>query len=123
MAVDAIAAKLMGFDPLSLRFIRLAQERGLGCGDPAQIEVVGEDISEVNWHFTGSEETLASRGQKAIYWGPLKPFERLLLRTPLVPWSYLASNLYYNHLWYRFVGKKRVERTLETEWGKLFQSY
>ena len=33
VAIDAVAAKLMGFDPLSIPFIRLAHERGLGCGD------------------------------------------------------------------------------------------
>lgn len=123
VAIDAIAAKMMGLDPLSLKFIRLAHERGLGCGDPSQIEVVGEDISEVNWHFEVGKETLASRGQKLIYWGPLKPFEKLLLRSPIVPWSYFASNLYHNIFWYPFIGKRRVKEALETEWGKLFQSY
>ncbi len=33
VAVDAVVASMMGFDPLSLRFIRLAHERGLGVGD------------------------------------------------------------------------------------------
>ncbi|MFH1484525.1 MAG: DUF362 domain-containing protein, partial [Chloroflexota bacterium] len=123
VAIDAISAKMMGFDPLSLKFIRLAHERGLGCGDPAQIEVVGEDISGVNWHFSKGEETLASRGQKLIYWGPLKPLETFLLRSPIAPWSYCASNLYFNTFWYPLVGRGRVEEALKTEWGKLFQSY
>ena len=33
VAIDAVAAKMMGFDPLSIRYIRLAHEAGLGCGD------------------------------------------------------------------------------------------
>ena len=123
VAIDAVAAKMMGIDPLSLKFIRLAHERGLGCGDPAQIEVVGEDISGVNWHFEVNKNTFASRGQKLIYWGPLKPFENILLRSPISPWSYFASNIYHNILWYPFIGKRRVARALESEWGKLFQSY
>src|ERR1051325_3681787 len=40
VAIDATAARMMGFDPLSLPFIRLAHERGLGCGDPRRIEIV-----------------------------------------------------------------------------------
>ena len=44
VAIDAVAAKMMGFDPLSIKFIRLAHEQGLGCGDVREIEVVGEDI-------------------------------------------------------------------------------
>ncbi len=123
VAIDAIAAQTMGFDPLSLDFIRLAHEKGLGVGDPKEIQVVGDDISGENWHFRGDEETFASWGQKLIYHGPLKPLEGLLLRSFLVPWSYMASNLYYNAFWYRCYGRKRVEEALKTPWGKLFQSY
>ena len=46
VAIDAVAAKMMGFDPMSIKFIRLAHERGLGCGDVSKIDVVGEDISQ-----------------------------------------------------------------------------
>ncbi len=81
------------------------------------------DISDINFGFRSDENNLAGRGQKLIYWGPLKPFEKLLLRTPIVPWSYFASNLYYNYLWYPLAGRKTSEAGLQTEWGKLFQSY
>jgi uncharacterized protein (DUF362 family) len=125
VAIDAISAHLQGFDPLSIPFIHIAHEMGLGVGDPEQIEIVGEDrdwVMSQNWHFV-QEDTFASRGQKMIYHGPLKPFEHLLLRTPLVPWSYLASNFYHNVYWYPFVGRKRVESALETKWGQLFKNY
>ena len=123
VAIDAIAAKMMGFDPMSIRCIRLAHELGLGCGDPSRIEVVGVDVSGVDWQFEGKKETFASRGQKLIYWGPLKPLETLLLRTPLVPWAIFASNAYYNGYWLNAVGKRRIRQALETDWGKLFLSY
>lgn len=123
VAIDAVAAKMMGFDPLSIKFIRLAHEKGLGCGDPRTIRVVGEDISTVNFHFDGFQDTLASKGQKLIYWGPLKSLEKLLLRTILVPWSYAASRVYHDVYWYNFVGKKRIKKALESEWGKLFLHY
>ena len=123
VAIDAVAAKMMGFDPMSLDFIRIAHEKGLGCGVVEDLEIVGEDISGINWHFEGRKDTFASRGQKAIYHGPLKPLEKLLLRTPLVPWSYAASRLYHDGLWYPLVGKKRVEEALKTKWGELFEKY
>jgi len=122
VAIDAISAKLQGFDPLSIPFIRIAHEMGLGVGDPKDIEVVGYDISGEDWGFI-QEDTFASRGQKLIYHGWLHPLEPLLLRSPLVPWSYLASNLYHNVYWYPFVGRKRVEAALETKWGQLFKNY
>jgi uncharacterized protein (DUF362 family) len=123
VAIDAVAAKLMGFDPLGLKYIRLAHEAGLGCGDVGAIEWVGDDVSDVNLRFENRQNTFASRGQKLIYWGPLKPLEKLLLQSPLVPWSYLASRLYHDGYWYPFVGKARARQMLRTEWGRLFQSY
>jgi uncharacterized protein (DUF362 family) len=123
VAIDAISAKLQGFDPLDIRFIRLAHEMGLGVGDPRQIQIVGYDIEqETPWHFV-QEDTFASWGQKLIYHGPLKPFEKLLLQSPLVPWSYFASNFYHNVYWYPFVGRQRVQAALQTKWGRLFKSY
>lgn len=123
VAIDATSAKLQGFDPMSIRFIRKAHEMGLGVGDPRQIEIVGYDIEqEKPWNFV-QEDTFASRGQKLIYHGPLKPLEKPLLQSPLVPWSYFASNFYHNVYWYPFVGRKRVVDALDTRWGRLFESY
>jgi len=123
VAIDAVAAHMMGFDPMSIKFIRLAHERGLGCGDISRIEVVGEDISQVNWGFSGVENTLASRGQKLIYWGPLNFLEKVLLRSPIASLAYLASNLYHNGYWLKTHGRRRINAALKTEWGELFKSY
>jgi uncharacterized protein (DUF362 family) len=123
VAIDATAAKLMGFDPLSIEFIRLATERGLGQGDPEMIDVEGLDVSGINFGFSRDEDTFASWGQKKIYWGPLKPFEGLLLRSPIVPWAYWASNFYHNVFWWNVFGRKQVSQAMKTEWGQLFQSY
>ena len=123
VAIDAVSAKLQGFDPLNIPFIRHAHEMELGVGDPSQIKILGYDIEqEQPWGFI-QEDTFASRGQKLIYHGPLKPFEKILLQSPLVPWSYFASNFYHNVYWYPFVGRKRVEAALQTKWGHLFASY
>jgi len=123
VAIDAVSARLQGFDPMTIPFLRLAHERGLGIADPNQIEIVGYDIDEEpNWGFV-QEDTFASRGQKLIYHGPLKPLEKVLLQSPLVPWSYFASNFYHNVYWYPFVGRKRVKAALNTPWGRLFKNY
>jgi len=123
VAIDAVSARLQGFDPMGLRFIRLAHEMDLGVGDPRQIEIAGYDIEqEPEWHFI-QEDTFASRGQKMIYHGWLNFVEKPLLRSPIVPWAYFASNFYHNVYWYPFVGRKRVEAALETKWGQLFKNY
>ena len=123
VAMDAVAAKMMGFDPMSLKFIRMAHEAGLGVGNPSEITVEGLDISNVNFGFSKDEDTFASWGQKQIYWGKLHRFEKTLLRTPIVPWSFFASNVYHNYYWYPLLGKRRIAKMMDTEWGNLFKSY
>ncbi len=51
VAIDAVAAKLMGFEPLQIKYISLAHEQGLGTGNPREIELVGDDVSNESWHF------------------------------------------------------------------------
>ncbi len=122
VAIDAVAAKMMGFDPMKLKFLALAQEKGLGTANPREIKITGSDINGVNFRFR-LKDTFASRGQKAIYWGRLKPLEYLLLRTPIVPWSFVASRAYHDFYWYNVHGKKITHKFLDTPWGELFQSY
>ena len=123
VAIDAVSARLMGFDPMSIPFIRMADEHELGCGRFDDIEVVGEDVEEVNWRFNAAENTFASRGQKLIYWGPLKSLENVLLRSPITPWAFAASNIYHNAYWLKMIGSKRVREAMKTPWGRLFQQY
>src|SRR5439155_1456136 len=52
VAIDAVSARMMGFDPMSIGYIRLAHEDGLGVGDPRDIEIVGDvDAARENWNF------------------------------------------------------------------------
>jgi uncharacterized protein (DUF362 family) len=122
VAIDAVASKIMGFDPMSIKFIRMAHEDGLGVGRVEEIDVVGDDIKGMNLGFQ-SGDNFASRGQKAIYGGALKPVERLLMKTWLVPWSYLASRAFHDWFWYPMIGRKRVKEMMGTKWGKVFKSY
>jgi hypothetical protein len=126
VAIDAVAAKIMGFDPLAdLKFVRLAHEHGLGCGDPRDIEIVGDvDAAAENWHFTGpfKKMTFASRMQHLIYWGPLKKPVEWSLKTILAPWAYIASVLYHDSFWYP-THRKIVNDILHSEWGRLFQNW
>ncbi len=127
VAIDAVAAKLMGFDPLSdIKFIRLAHERGLGCGDPREIEIVGDDAAaQENWHLVGpfKKMTFAARMQHLIYWGWLKGFLEWSLKTWLAPWSYIASVVYHDTFWYPAHGKPQMRKALSSAWGRLFQNF
>ncbi len=126
VAIDAVAARLMGFDPLrDLKYIRLAHERGLGCGDPRQINIVGDtEAANENWHFVGPYQrmTFASRMQHKIYWGPLKKPLEWSLKTVLAPWAYMASVLYHDFFWYP-MHRQRLRQCLGSAWGRLFHNW
>jgi uncharacterized protein (DUF362 family) len=126
VAIDAVAAKLMGFDPMSIRFIRLAHDLGLGCGDPREIEIAGDaSAAAENWHFAGPfrKMTFASRMQHQIYWGPLKRPIEWSLKTVLAPWAYIASVVYHDSFWYPVLARKAMHDVLGSEWGRLFRHW
>ncbi len=122
VAIDAIAAKIMGFDPLSIPYIRMCHERGLGTGDPAEIEVTGEDIATMNFAFK-SKKSLVIWGDQMLRIGFLRPFEKILLHSPLVVWAPFASNVYHDLFWYPTIGRRMIRKFGQTEWGKLWNNY
>jgi len=122
VAIDAIAAKMMGFDPMSIAYIRMATEMGLGCGDPKEIEVVGEDVSGVNFGFK-SKRSLVIAGDQMIRKGWLQPLERILLHSPLVVWAPLASTIYHDWYWYPTKGRRIIREYMKSEWGPVWDKY
>ena len=126
VAIDAGAAKLMGFDPLSIKFIKLAHDLGLGCGDVRDLEIVGDpSLLERPWNFVGPYEkmTFASRMQHKIYWGPLKAPVEWSLKTVLAPWAYIASMLYHDTFWYPWNAERKMQEVLASPWGRLFGAW
>ena len=122
LAIDAVAAKIMGFEPMDIPYIRMAHERGLGVGDLREVEIAGEDIAEMNFGFK-TRRSFVIWGDQMIRKGFLRPFERLLLHSPLVFWAPFASNVYHDLMWYPTIGRKRIRRFMKTEWGALWKRY
>ncbi len=123
VAIDAVAAKMMGFDPMRIPYIRLAHEDGLGRGRTEEIEIMGEDVSSVNFGFSVGNN-LASLIGDSLWFSPLKVFQSLFFRTPLVYVFVFGSFLYHDYLWWPLKGKKiQKDRALNTKWGKLFERY
>jgi uncharacterized protein (DUF362 family) len=124
VAIDAVAAKMMGFDPLAIRYLALAHERGLGVADPRDIELVGDaDAGRENWRFSVGDN-LASRVGDVLWFGPLKRLQKLFFHTPLVYVFVAGSYLYHDFLWYPVFGRRAVRRFVRTSpWGALFARY
>jgi len=124
VAIDAVAAKLMGHDPLSIPYIRLAHEAGLGIGDPRQIELVGDtDLGNESWGFRVGDNG-ASRVGDLVWFGPLKPMQNVLMRTPLVNLFILGSEVYHDYYRWPTRDRRVFESWLaNTAWGEMFQEY
>ncbi len=123
VAIDAVAAKLMGFDPMSIKYIRLAHENGLGIGDPREIEIVGDDISGVNWHFRVARNSHTFLAWMAWY-GPTKFLQKLLFRTPFVIVPTAIGEFEQDGLYWPLKYKGIAQHWQETtRWGALFQHY
>jgi uncharacterized protein (DUF362 family) len=122
VAVDATAAKIMGFDPMSMPFIRLCHDGGLGVGDTDQIDYVGEDISNVDWEFK-VKRTLVVWGDQMVRKGKLKFIEPLMHTFLFNLGPVMLSAVYHDLFWYNTVGKQRITKYNKTAWGQLFKSY
>jgi len=123
VAIDAVAAKIMGFDPMKIDYIRLAHEDGLGVGRVEEMEVQGEDISEMNFQFSVGDN-FASRFGDLFWFSPYKKIQKLLFHTPLVYLFVFGSYIYHDRIWWPFVGTRIMETIrVNTEWGKCFEGY
>ncbi len=124
VAIDAVAASMMGFDPMSLPYIRLADEQGLGNGRRENIEVVGQpELADQRWGFSVGDNG-ASRVGDVMWFGPLKRFQKLFFHTPLVNVFVMGSEAYHDYYRWPLKDKKVFEEWKgATEWGRLFDRY
>lgn len=123
VAIDAVAARLMGFDPLSIPYIRLAHEQGLGVGDPREIDLVGDDITGESWGFSVGMNFHRILGWLSWY-GPTRHLQKLIFRTPLVHIPIFVSEFNHDYVHWPLKEKHIYEQwRAETPWGRLFHRY
>ncbi len=123
VAIDAVAAKMMGFDPLSIEYINVAHQDKLGVGDVRDIEIVGADISKESWGFHVGDNGASMIGD-LMWFGPLKSMQKLFFHTPLVNFFIFGSEAYHDYYRWPLKDRKIFEQwRTETHWGQLFQRY
>jgi uncharacterized protein (DUF362 family) len=124
VAIDAVAASMMGFEPMELEFIRLAHEQGLGKGRREDIEVVGDvELADQKWGFKVGDNGASMVGD-LMWFGPLKRFQKLFFHTPLVNLFVLGSEAYHDYYRWPLRDRKVFDAwRRDTAWGQLFDSY
>lgn len=122
VALDATAARLMGFAPERIGYLRESAERGLGALDASGIDLVG-DQAEFGWGFSVGDN-LASRFGDLMWFGALRRLQHLFFRTPLVRVFSAGSHLYHDEWWWRRHGRRRMAQLARSSgWGRLFAGY
>jgi uncharacterized protein (DUF362 family) len=122
-AIDAVSAKMMGFDPMSIKYIRLAHEAGLGVGDPKEIELVGDDVSGESWGFDVGWNFHRFLGWLSWY-GPTRFLQKLLFHTPIVYFPIFVSEMNHDYIHWPLKERKIYEEwKRDTGWGHLFTEY
>lgn len=127
VSIDAVAAKVMGFEPLKIDYIRIAHDKGLGVGDTDQIEIVGMERTE----FMGLNFGFRAKKSQIIKWDQIlrkktasvKWLHRLLFHSPLFKTFIFASKIYHDWLWYPLIGRRKAKQFMKTNWGELFRKY
>jgi uncharacterized protein (DUF362 family) len=122
VAIDTVAATMMGFNWRELPCIALAHAHKLGVGDPADIEIVGDvDASRENWKFEVGVNFATGMGRLLWHDSPLRHLQKLFFQTPLVKLFIFASEFYHDAYWYKKKGMPIVEQwQRESPWGQLF---
>jgi uncharacterized protein (DUF362 family) len=124
VAIDAVSAKLMGFDPMSIQYIRMAHEDGLGIGDPKDIEIVGDtEVATESWGFRVGFSFHKFAGW-ITWFGPTRFLQRRLTEPPILYVGNYYSHFYHDVLHWKLKESKIYEKWLvESQWGHLFKEY
>ena len=124
VAIDAVATKIMGFDPMAVKYIRLAHESGLGVGDPADIEIVGDpEAAREDWGFRVGMCFHKFAGW-VTWFGPTKFLQRTLTEPPILHLAQAYSRVYHDVLHWPLVESRIYRQWLDASpWGRLFGDY
>src|SRR5690349_19505396 len=70
VAIDAVSAQMMGFDPLSIPYLKLADEAGLGNARREAIEIAGDAaLADQRWGFSVGDNGASMIGD-VMWFGP-----------------------------------------------------
>jgi hypothetical protein len=124
VAIDAVAAQMMGFDPMTIPYLKLADEAGLGNARREAIEIAGDaELADQRWGFSVGDNGASMVGD-VMWFGPLKRFQNLFFRTPLVHLFVLGSEAYHDYYRWPLRDRRVFEHwKATTHWGRLFERY
>ncbi len=113
VAVDAVAARIMGLDPLSIRHLAVCQEAGIGCREPDAIDVrdeQGRPMPELpRLAFQTARQNTVASVETLLRSGPAR---RLVFETPLLQPFCWGARVWYAVWYHVLMGRRRRDRVL-----------
>lgn len=106
VALDNVAARIMGFDPAQIDHLRLCAAAGLGTNNIEDIQIVGSQIADVKAQFHPARHNAVSLLELALRKSSIR---WLTFETPLFYLMCWGARRYYN-LWDFFYGRRLRKR-------------
>jgi len=119
VALDAVAVRMMGYDPLGVDYLRLCHERSLGMAATGEIELLGQPES-LHDGLKFNDPTAVRAGQVADLGRQLPA---LLQTFPGTRRIGRARRITADWLWRHLVGRRQWRRFAASPWGRLFAAY
>lgn len=113
VALDSIAAKIMGISLSKVKHIPLCEAYGTGVSDYNNIDVQGKDIATLNLKFKHSQKSLLTTMDLFLRKPLLK---KIFYRTAAFKIIILMAKLNYP-IWFFFIGNKLKKNILKTKYG------
>ncbi len=102
VALDNVAARVMGFDPSEIKHLQYCEERGLGTNKTSEIEIKGEDISGVDLQFSSGKNNQVAVVEMVLRHGVV---QKLVFDTWLFKLACWGAIQWYK-IWFVFKGRK-----------------
>jgi len=86
VAMDAVCAKAIGYQPFDIDTTKIAHQRGLGNGNLEQIEIIGTPLSKVthhDWQHSSNVYSLTKRIPSWLNW-MFRPVTKYLRVDPVI---------------------------------------
>jgi uncharacterized protein (DUF362 family) len=114
VALDAVSARIMGFDPDQIRHLQMLTEAGIGSA--RDYEVVGEDITNLNYQFEPAKHNFVSRVELGLRHSPW--LRKLVFDTPVLDLMCWGATVWYL-VWYHLGPGSRIRDQIikETRYG------
>lgn len=110
VAIDAVAARAMGFDPATIPHLAIAASRGLGS--LYEINIVGHPPDD-RQQFRPARPGIVTRTEFALRRSRLC---KLAFETRFLGFLAYAAKI-YNRLWYALIGARERRRILDSRYG------